>query len=209
VRDSLLGRNSNDLTARIRWLSACSIDYVAYVTSADPSEFLVSVSLPDSAEVAYSGPCLSEITDKDQSFVILESGEKLTVVFQRTALTEPWSRTLALVVDGYYVTPDACGQDGTSSSPVIAYVEDNRPEPFNPRTNITFGLHNDTVTTLRIYSAGGRLVADLYQGLLDAGDHTVTWDGRASDGRQVASGIYFFEVRAGGETRTSKLVLVK
>jgi flagellar hook assembly protein FlgD len=44
---------------------------------------------------------------------------------------------------------------------------------------------------------------------MPAGRHQVTWDGRDTSGRQVASGVYFYRLQAGAETRSGKMVLMK
>jgi len=85
----------------------------------------------------------------------------------------------------------------------------NHPNPFNPRTTIAFELPSAGETRLAVYSASGRHVATLVEGTLDAGRHTVTWNGIDDAGRSVASGVYFFRLDSLGETRTGKGVLLK
>jgi flagellar hook assembly protein FlgD len=48
----------------------------------------------------------------------------------------------------------------------------------------------------------------LKSGELDAGTHTVTWDGRNASGTRVASGVYFARMRAGAGERTERLIVV-
>ena len=43
----------------------------------------------------------------------------------------------------------------------------------------------------------------------DAGDHTVSWDGRDGGGREVAAGAYFYRLEVDGESATQKMILLK
>ena len=61
-----------------------------------------------------------------------------------------------------------------------------------------------------IFDLAGRRVRALAAGAqCAAGSYTLTWDGRADTGRQVASGAYLCRLEAGGEVGTQKLLLVK
>ena len=57
---------------------------------------------------------------------------------------------------------------------------------------------------VEIFSASGRLVATLADGLMAAGDHTLNWNVT----RDTPSGVYFYKVIAGGAESTGKLVRV-
>ena len=61
---------------------------------------------------------------------------------------------------------------------------------------------------LGIFDVAGRQVRILRSGELDAGTHTVTWDGRNASGTRVASGVYFARMRAGAGERTERLIVV-
>jgi flagellar hook assembly protein FlgD len=62
---------------------------------------------------------------------------------------------------------------------------------------------------LDVYDSRGRLVRTLVDASLPAGTHAARWDGTNSRGAKVAAGVYFCELRRGGETRSAKLVRVK
>jgi hypothetical protein len=85
------------------------------------------------------------------------------------------------------------------------------PNPFNPATEIVFALAGDGLvdTRLDIYDVSGRRVRRLFAGSLPAGDHRLGWDGRDDAGAAVAGGMYLAILRAGDETRTLKMSLVK
>jgi hypothetical protein len=85
----------------------------------------------------------------------------------------------------------------------------NYPNPFNPNTEISFALPMAAYATLRIYDILGREVATLVGDSKEAGYHTVTWDGRNIDGREVASGVYFYLLVAGDFQETKRMLLLK
>ena len=89
-------------------------------------------------------------------------------------------------------------------------LEQNRPNPFNPSTMISFTLPGDCTVRLEIYDVSGRLVARLIDSdRLGAGPHDVEWNGRDISGRAVASGIYVYRLAAGKEAISRKLALLR
>ena len=63
--------------------------------------------------------------------------------------------------------------------------------------------------SLRIYDVRGRLVTTLLFGASIPGTHTTMWNGHNDIGQSVASGVYFYSLRATGFDVTKKLVLTK
>ncbi len=80
----------------------------------------------------------------------------------------------------------------------------NYPNPFNPSTAITFELPVRTQTRLEVFNVLGQKVSTLVDQILPAGSQTVEFDGS-----QLASGVYFYRLQAGGMESTRKMVLVK
>ena len=99
-------------------------------------------------------------------------------------------------------------QDGAVMPQRLALGE-NYPNPFNPKTTLSFDLPQAGPVELAVYDITGRRVATLVDAELTAGHHTVTWLGRDQFGRQVASGIYFSRLIQGGEVLTRKMTLLK
>jgi len=80
----------------------------------------------------------------------------------------------------------------------------NFPNPFNPRTVLSYELRAASCVSLRVYDTAGRLVATLVNGWRDAGSHQVTFDGS-----HLTSGIYFYRLQAGEYVGVKKLILLK
>ncbi|MBD3220100.1 T9SS type A sorting domain-containing protein, partial [bacterium] len=83
------------------------------------------------------------------------------------------------------------------------------PNPFNPTTTIALDMPRAGQATLKLYNVRGELVHTLLDGELPAGRHELTWDGRTASGARAASGVYFAEVRALGETSITRMAMVK
>lgn len=78
------------------------------------------------------------------------------------------------------------------------------PNPFNPSTEITFYLGAPMRAELSIFDLRGRLVATLLNAEIEAGDHTALFAPR-----DLASGVYFARLVAGGAVHVMKLMLVE
>jgi flagellar hook assembly protein FlgD len=87
--------------------------------------------------------------------------------------------------------------------------DNNYPNPFNPTTNFSFALPVETAVNISIYNILGRKVAELVDGVLPAGRHTVSWDGKDSEKNSVSTGVYFAQMKAGEFKSTKKLSLIK
>ena len=99
----------------------------------------------------------------------------------------------------------------TSSSPSEAPVApltyalgQNRPNPFNPTTAISYELRAASFVHLKVYDTAGRLVTMLVEGWQEAGVHEVTFDGS-----KLASGLYFVEMQTGNFSAVRKMMLIK
>ena len=92
--------------------------------------------------------------------------------------------------------------------PFRAYLS-AAPNPFNPRTTISYGLPHDGHVELTIYDLAGRRVKVLVSEHVSAGEHEAQWHGRDEAGKQVASGVYLYRLRAGEFVETQRVVLVK
>lgn len=88
-------------------------------------------------------------------------------------------------------------------------LQGNYPNPFNPATTIAFSVPTTGKASLKIYNAAGQLVKTLVDGTVEAGSHKVLWDGRNDNDASTASGVYFYVLKAGEQTATNKMILLK
>jgi hypothetical protein len=101
-------------------------------------------------------------------------------------------------------------EDGPVSGRLV--LDRNHPNPFNPATVIRYELPHraDAVTVdLAVFDAAGRRVRQLIDGRQTPGPHAVTWHGRDDTGARVSGGVYFYRLRAGSQSRTRSMVLLK
>ncbi|MBK8553230.1 MAG: T9SS type A sorting domain-containing protein [Ignavibacteria bacterium] len=80
----------------------------------------------------------------------------------------------------------------------------NFPNPFNPATNLEFGISDWGLVTLKVYDLLGKEVATLVNERLNAGTYKYNFDGS-----QLTSGIYFYTLKAGEFTATKSMLLIK
>ncbi len=97
--------------------------------------------------------------------------------------------------------------------PTITELRSIYPNPFNPETTISYSLKDDSKVSLFIYNIKGQKVRSLVNGQIPAGYHTVTWNGKDENGRNVSSGIYLsiFDAISKEKDYTSvkKIILLK
>ncbi len=90
----------------------------------------------------------------------------------------------------------------------------NYPNPFNPETWIPYQLAKPAEVTVSIHAADGKLVRTLELGQFPAGayqnkDRAAYWDGKNEQGESVASGVYFYTLKAGEFSATRKMLIRK
>lgn len=102
--------------------------------------------------------------------------------------------------------------DMTGSVEVPVYHDrlgNNYPNPFNPSTVIEYSLANDLDVELSVYSVNGQRVRTLVNAHQKKGTYSVVWDGRNNVGLQVASGVYFYRIKAGKFVDSKKMILLR
>ena len=97
----------------------------------------------------------------------------------------------------------------SSDIPTGFTLGQNYPNPFNPETEISFSLPEMMEVSLTVYNILGQEVRTLVSGEMEAGTHTIYWNGRDNAGNSVASGIYFYRLNTESFGRTNKMVLMK
>jgi hypothetical protein len=112
-----------------------------------------------------------------------------------------------LNVDGNLVSAEFATYDGqpvaAKNVPRTFRVEQNYPNPFNPNTVIEFAMPNAGAWSVEIFNVTGQRV-DSFNGVAEAGVVSVNWNAS-----ELASGVYFYRVAAGQNSKTMKAVLLK
>jgi flagellar hook assembly protein FlgD len=89
------------------------------------------------------------------------------------------------------------------------HLEGGSPNPFARSTTIRYSLPARAHVRLGVYNVAGQEVAVLKDAEHRQGPHEVKWEGSDSDGQDLVPGIYFLQLDAGDETRTSKVMLLR
>jgi hypothetical protein len=95
------------------------------------------------------------------------------------------------------------------SLPEAFALNQNYPNPFNAGTNISFNLPLPGQVNLQVYDLLGRSVTTLQDGFMQAGSHTIFWNGRSAAGTDLATGVYFYRLQADDFDKTKKMLLIK
>ncbi|MDQ1316442.1 MAG: hypothetical protein QG588_89 [Candidatus Poribacteria bacterium] len=98
--------------------------------------------------------------------------------------------------------------------PTMSVLLPNYPNPFNPETWLPYQLKDASTVSVKIYSSMGQLIRTLDLGQKDAGAYAsqskaAYWDGKNEAGEKVASGTYFYSIKAGNFSAIRKMVVNK
>ena len=119
---------------------------------------------------------------------------------------------------GWQARARSADQEGTWTAfnwfvPTVARLpyrlDQNTPNPFNPRTIISFTLAGEGPAQLRVFDIRGRQVWTRELGSLGVGAHRLPWQGVDNNGAALPSGIYFYRLEAGQFSETRKMVLTR
>lgn len=98
---------------------------------------------------------------------------------------------------------------GVNTIPSQFAVSQNYPNPFNPETTIHYQIPHSTTINAVVYSLLGQKVKTLKNGYIDAGFHSVVWDGTNDLNQNVPSGVYFIQIRTTEDMSTRKMTLLR
>jgi hypothetical protein len=88
-------------------------------------------------------------------------------------------------------------------------LEQNYPNPFNPSTKIQYAISSRQFVTLKVYDILGNEIATLVSEEKPAGEYEVTFDSHSGEVRNLPSGVYFYQLKAGTFIQTKKMVYLK
>ncbi len=110
----------------------------------------------------------------------------------------------------FVVAVEPTGKQSTTWGKIkTAEVFQNYPNPFNPETWIPYKLSESSDVKFSIYSQSGDLVREFKLGQQPHGERKLYWDGKNANGETVASGIYFYQFKAGNIQSIRKMWLMK
>ena len=126
-------------------------------------------------------------------------GEYVTAAFGHDFVPYASVRALDVLNDGI-----STGLDGPIPPKNPVYLTQTWPNPANPKAHFTLYLEEAADLRLDVFDAGGRLVANLHDGPLAAGEYPWIWT--AAD---QASGLYLIRAYSAGSTAMRKALILK
>ena len=101
-------------------------------------------------------------------------------------------------------------QNGGNLIPTQYALYQNYPNPFNPSTTIKYDLPKETRVKLEIYDILGQRIKTLINNEQQtAGFYQLQWNGKNDFGVPVATGVYFYRIKADNFIKTKKMILLK
>jgi len=170
----------------------------------------------DDGGVSFSSPIkITEVTTDwgaTATNIIPNFGDYIFHVSKSNRVMTTWADGRNGVPDAFYATigvgklkkgfAPLAGEE--SKEPQEFSLSRNNPNPFNPTTEISFTLPEETEISLRVFDILGREVANLASGRWTAGDHRVTFDAT-----ELPSGIYIYKLNASSFVAVKRMILVK
>lgn len=140
------------------------------------------------------------VADLDHSIIPLVDGDLLpTTEYEYAAYTFDEMHNYSEVASAIGTTGDTESVEQIGDTPAILSLGAAKPNPAHTQVGFSFSLPADTHAAVRFYDPAGRLVRTLVDAPMSAGTYSAGWDGRDDAGRTVATGVYFYELRANGE----------
>jgi len=99
--------------------------------------------------------------------------------------------------------------DETNNLPITSTLFQNYPNPFNGQTIVKFQIGSFSKVTIEIYNILGQKVVSLLNEEKSAGEYSISWDGKNNRGIKVNTSVYFIRMKAGNNTFTKKIALLK
>ncbi len=153
----------------------------------------VTAGLQDVSGVNSAGPFnIPSGAEREIAFIVA-GGNSLDIVRQAIVLGR----------EKYASLPTGVGEEETTK-PISFDLQQNYPNPFNPVTNIKYSIPETGYVTLKVYDIMGQEVSTLINTQMNSGNYEYNFNAS-----KLASGVYFYTLKAGKYSETRKLILLK
>ncbi|MDZ7725164.1 MAG: InlB B-repeat-containing protein [candidate division KSB1 bacterium] len=157
--------------------------------------------MPDQPDYAYSTP-ITLLATPAENMVFDHWNDDPTDSLSTKVITLNNHKTIT----AHFTYPSAVEE---KTVPTEFALEQNYPNPFNPTTEIRYALPGPEHVILDIYDLRGRHVKRLWDGRQTAGHHKLLWNATNNQGLKVATGLYFYRLKAGDYTDVKRMILLK
>ncbi len=172
------------------------------LVEAYPAQFDGTLQYPISVNAdAYPLTVSWNLANRTRSFFVENSfdGKKQSTI----SLNGDNGSTQILRASSIILTIDSKGL------PTEFMLGQNYPNPFNPSTKFEFAMPKNARVDVIVYDILGSKVATLFDGIKDAGYHSVEWNGQNSQGHVAPSGVYFIKMTSDGFSAVRKALMLK
>jgi len=98
-------------------------------------------------------------------------------------------------------------EEKIENSPIILTISSTI---FKESTVISYQVSKKSIITLKVYNINGQIVKTLARAQnLEPGVYTVEWDGRDERGDILPNGIYFLQLKRGGDNQIRKFLIIR
>ncbi|MFO7448236.1 MAG: SdrD B-like domain-containing protein, partial [Ignavibacteriaceae bacterium] len=148
---------------------------------------------------------LSDFRQLYGSEVQFDASQMRGVGFILNTANNPGLNNFNFEIKNIVFLPSKTTSAGSESQiPTEFALGQNYPNPFNPSTTIEFSVANKEMISLRIYDMLGQQVAELINGELEVGKHSVNFDAG-----MLSSGVYFYKLQGNSVNITKKMTFAK
>jgi len=192
------------------------VGWVAHAGTGPVDMLILTANLPGNSQVAFVGPVMSYYEFTSLNFLRLTDDEwKNTYLAQ--SLRPVWTNLYLCDNKGTVKEEGPSLLTGIQPSeppvmPTSHILARCYPNPFNAGTMISFTLperSGNKEVQVNIYNLQGKKVVQLLQANLNAGNYMLRWAGLDSRNNSVATGLYFYEIKAYGDRYIGKMQLIR
>ncbi|MCH8305227.1 MAG: choice-of-anchor D domain-containing protein, partial [Candidatus Marinimicrobia bacterium] len=146
-------------------------------------------------------PAGMEVVLIDLDYRIAQDIRKSSIYNYISGTSEDPKRFKLLIGESGYIGEN---NDGISVIPNTYSLSQNFPNPFNPTTTFIYSLPEAVHVNIQIFNILGERVATLVNEQMNAGSHMIRWNAG-----NIATGVYFYRIRAGNYHAVKKMVFIK
>ena len=135
-------------------------------------------------------------------------GDKIFIRFR--LYSDPAVNGWGWVIDNLSIQQGAAGPVEIPSALSLSQNEPNPfPSPFNPVTTIPYTIPERSHITLKIYDILGREVIALVDAVQERGSYSPEWDGKNTQQKTVASGVYIYRIQTQKESKSRRMLFIR
>jgi peptidoglycan/xylan/chitin deacetylase (PgdA/CDA1 family) len=194
---------------------------VRYIKQRDNYQYQIVSSTTDEIKINLTDDLEDEIYNYPLSAYVSIPDEWYYVLFTQsnridtlTSITTDSGKVVLskIIPDGgiaSFTKLNITGIEDEQVQPLAFELYQNYPNPFNPLTVIRYQLSVNSYVTLRVYDALGKEIATLVNDYKQAGSYEIEFNVAEVARPEIASGVYFYQLRAGNYTTVKKMILLR